>query len=117
MSSLFGKEIVRLRGDTSADVIVERDATTGLPRDVTGFTYLLTVNSLKNPPDDTTQVTQIVGTLSDPTNGVVHFTWSSNAADQAPGTYWYDIQRTDTLGRITTLAKNKYIFRQDITKN
>jgi hypothetical protein len=117
MSSTAGSVIYRYRGDTAADTITEKVRATNLPRDITGYTYLLTLNTLKNPPDDSTQVLQIAGVISDPTSGVVQFPWTALQADQPVATYWYDIERTDTSGRKMTIAKNKYIFRQDITKS
>jgi hypothetical protein len=117
MAELVGSELERKRGDTAPDVLLvlnPEDPT--LPLDVTGFSYKLTINSLKSPPDDTTQLLQVNGTVVNGPLGRVEFAWTAPQADQVPGKYWYDIQQTDGAGRIKTIAKNRYIVYQDITK-
>jgi hypothetical protein len=116
MSEITGQELERKRGDTAPDVLLVMDPNNPtLPLNITGFSYLLTLNTLKSPPDDTTQLAQIAGTVNG-IGGRVEFLWTAPQADQAVGKYWYDIQQTDSAGRIKTLAKNKYTFFQDITK-
>lgn len=117
MSDLIGNVIQRARGDTVPDVIVVIDQATGLPlASINTYQFTLTINSARNPTDDSTQKVQIVGTVIDAPAGKVQFAWDDAAADQTPGVYWYDIQQKDPGDKIKTIAKNKYVFVQDITK-
>ena len=114
--------IARKRGDTAPDKITVLDpeaATPGTPLDVTGFAFKLTVNTEQDPdpgPPIGTELVSINGTLTDPVNGVVEFPWSAGEADQDPEEYFYDIEQTDVAGKILTIAKERYIFQQDVTK-
>jgi hypothetical protein len=112
---IVGDELSRKRGDTVPDVIFVTDEN-GDPADLTGFTYKMTLNSEKDPANDTTQLSQHNGSNPLPLTGRIEFPWTAEQADQAPGKYWYDIEQTDTSGNIKTIAKQKYIFYQDITK-
>jgi hypothetical protein len=108
-------DIIRYRGDTAADEISVQTSA-GAAVDVTGFTFVLTVNSLENPPDATSELYNIVGTILVPAAGTVEFVPTALNADQKPADYWYDIQMTDDVGRIKTIAKGMYTYTQDITK-
>lgn len=116
-NELAGQVIFRKRGDTAPDVVVVTDAA-GAPRDITGFSFKLTVNRERNPADASGQLAQRVGVLDgDPLTGRVQFPWDALTADQVPGKYWYDIEQIDGSGFVLTIAKQKYVFTQDITKN
>jgi hypothetical protein len=117
MAELVGEVLDRKRGDTAPDVVLVLDPETGGPLNITGFEYVLTVNTERNPVDDSAQLVEIVGSLTAPLAGRVEFAWSPTNADQVPGRYWYDIEQTDTAGRVKTIAKNQYRIHQDITKN
>jgi hypothetical protein len=120
MAETVGKIIERKRGDTAPDVILVKDPDNPtLALNVTGFAYTLTVNTDRRPttvPPFGTELLQIAGTLADPVNGRVEFAWSALNADQVPGRYWYDIQQIDAGARKKTIAKNEYVFYQDVTK-
>jgi hypothetical protein len=107
--------ISRYRGDTAADefTIVDED---GAAVDITGYSFVLTVNTLKNPPDDTTELYAIAGDIVDAPNGVVEFVPTDIQADQNPGKYYYDVQMTDAQSRIRTVVKGTYKYTQDISK-
>lgn len=117
-------DICRFRGDTKP---VKRILTQeGSPSvvDITGFSFLMTVNTAKNPdpvssPVIGSQIFQIVGVLTDPQAGKFQFpyTGSPNPGDLLPpATYYYDMQMTDGTGEVSTIAKGRYIIKQDITK-
>lgn len=107
--------ITRYRGDTAADEFTIQDEA-GQPVNITSCSFILSVNTLKNPPDGTTELFRVTGTILDAPNGVVEFTPSSLQANQSPGKYFYDVQMTDAGGRIRTIDKGLYKFLQDITK-
>jgi hypothetical protein len=108
-------EITRYRGDTAPDRFTVKDVD-GTVINITSYTFLLTVDEKKNPANTATQVFQIAGVIIDAVNGVVEFEPTTGNANQVPDTYWYDVQMIDPDGRITTLAKDEYIFVQDISK-
>lgn len=99
------------RGDTAPFGFAIVDSA-GSPVDLTGKTYLFTVNTLEDPPDNTTQVIQVTGSVS---SNVVSINFSAAEANQL-GELYYDLQETDSSGAIFTLAKGKIEFKQDITK-
>ena len=123
-TDLSGECIARKRGDTAPDKIFVTDPETGppaTPLDITGFGFKLTVNTERDPdpvgpPVVGTELVSIVGTITDGPGGEVEFPWSPGDADQTPDDYFYDIEQTDTAGRILTIAKEEYKFQQDVTK-
>ncbi len=114
--------IARKRGDTAPDKIFVTDPENdGAPLDVSGFGFLMTVNTEQDPepvgpPIIGVEIAQLTGAIIDGPGGEVDFPWLVADADQLPETYFYDIQQTDGAGRILTIAKNEYIFQQDVTK-
>ncbi len=108
-------DIVRFRGDTAADEWTITNAA-GVVIDLAGFSFVLSVNSLENPPDNVTELYNIVGAITDAVNGVVEFAPTLGNADQKPADYYYDVQMVDTGGRIKTIDKGKYTYTQDISK-
>ncbi len=116
-------EICRFRGDTKA---VKRVITQeGSPSvvDISLFSFLMTVNTVKNPDISVSPVLgvelfQIVGTITNGPGGQFEFqyTASPNPAALDAGNYFYDMQMTDGAGIIRTIAKGKYLVKQDITK-
>ena len=120
MTDLVGAVIERKRGDTAPDKITDIDEDTGLPRDNTGFSYRMTLNTVKDPdpthsPPIGTELFEITGTPGG-ADGTVEFPWTPAQADQAIDTYWYDIERTDSAGKHKTIAKNEYRFFMDVGK-
>lgn len=107
--------LTRYRGDTYPDEITVTDET-GSAVDITGYTFLLTVNTERSPTSIATQVFQLTGTIVDAAAGQVNFAPSAMQADQTPAKYYFDIQMTTTTPHIKTIAKGTYTFTQDITK-
>jgi len=120
MTDIVGAVIERKRGDTAPDKITDIDDVTGLARDNSGFSYRMTLNTVKDPdpghsPPIGTELFILTGTPGG-ADGTVEFPWTPAQADQAIDTYWYDIERTDTGGKVKTIAKNQYKFLMDIGK-
>ena len=107
--------ITRRRGDTYADEFTVKSATTGLAIDITGYSFLMTLDPSKTPVDDTTKIYQLTGTIIDAAAGRVEFAPSAVQANQL-GTYYYDVQMVDGATRKRTLVVDKYTYLQDITK-
>lgn len=108
--------ITRKRGDTYADELTLTSSSTGLPINITGYSFLLTVDTKQYPTDETTQVYQVVGTIISGVNGRVEFAPSAMQADNV-GDYYYDVQMLDGAGRKRTIVSGKYKYVQDITKD
>ena len=109
--------ISRYRGDTAVDSFTVLDSD-GTARNVTSHTFLMTIDEKLNPTSEATQIAQIPGTIVDAAAGEIEFQCEDGSFDFDidPGTYYYDIQMTDSGGRVVTLAKDEYIIDQDITK-
>ena len=107
--------ITRKRGDTYGETVTVTD-TAGAAINITGYTFKLTVDPEKAPLTADNNLFSITGTILSPTAGTVEFAPSPTQADQAPGTYYYDIQLIDGAGRIRTIALDKWVVVQDITK-
>lgn len=110
-------DLKRERGDTFPDRFAIKKESDGLPLDITGYSFLLTVDPEKYPIDNSNNLFQITGVIVDAANGIVEFAPSAVQADQTPNVYYYDAQLTDQSGRIRTFDRGKYKIIQDITKN
>lgn len=119
---IVGEIICRKRGDTAPDkiTVLDPESTTNpkAPLDITGFSYVLTVNTERDPDGVVgTEIALIAGVVTSGPAGTVEFPWTDPLADQTPEVYWYDYQQTDAAGKTKTIAKNQYIFFQDIGKS
>jgi len=112
---MSGPTITRYRGDTISDEFTVQSPGGGTVN-IAGFTFRMTIDKLQNPPDATTKLLEIVGTITDAANGVVEFAWDAVGADQPPGGYYYDIEMTDASSKVQTLTVGRYTFVQDISK-
>ena len=86
--------------------------------DITGATFLLTVNTVRDPtvsPPVGTELFQVVGVIFDAPAGKVRFAPTSVDTDLDPGKYFYDVQMT-AGGQVTTVLKGVCRILQDITK-
>ena len=112
-------EIEIYRGDSYPIAIVVKDRSTGEPIDLTGYSFVMTCDSRKDPNDNSTQLFQVNGEVDpDQVNntGKVTFTPTTSDTNQEIGKYYYDIQMTDASGHIRTIKKDKLKIVQDITK-
>lgn len=108
-------QIERKRGDTApitATVTAQRSRT---PANITGSVFKLTVDSRMAPDDSTSKLFELTGNIVDAERGVVEFSLTSEQADHV-GFFYYDIQMTDSYGKIHTLDCDSFVMSQDITK-
>lgn len=116
MTTLIG-DIEWYRGDSYPLELTIKDQVTGEVIDLTGFSFMLSVNSLRDPPDASTLIFNVAGVLdADPLTGKVTFTPTSTHTGIDPKVYYYDVQMTNTAGDIRTIVKHKWRILQDITK-
>jgi hypothetical protein len=108
-------QITRTRGDTVPDKFTVSNNATGEIVNLAACSFKMTVSTDPNPIDESTQVYQLDGVIADSSTGVVEFTPTAEQANQV-GYFYYDIQMTDSYGRILTLVKDTYVYTQDITK-
>jgi hypothetical protein len=107
-------DIERKRGDTwPIEITVNADS---VPLDVTGTSFILTVDPSKAPTSNTTNLFQLNGVVTNGPNGRVAFTPTPSQVDRV-GKFFYDIQMTDGTGAKRTVAEGKFILTQDITKD
>ena len=109
-------DLTRRRGDTYADEFVIKSKATGLPIDITGYTFTLTVDPDKDPVDATNNLFTVDGTILDAVAGRVEFAPSAVQTDHV-GSYYYEVQMVDALGRKRTIVAAKYKLVQDIDKS
>lgn len=108
-------DITRKRGDTYADEFTIKSAATGAAINITGYTFLLTVDPTKAPTTNAANLYQLTGTILDAAAGRVEFAPNSTQANQV-GTFYFDVQMVDGAGRKRTIDSGKYKYEQDITK-
>lgn len=117
MPSTIGNITIK-RGDSYPLTVWIKNSGTQEPVDITGKTFLLTVNSDKNPIDTTTQIFQLTGVV-DPdqvvNKGKVTFT-PTILHTATVGKFYYDIQMTDGAYIYTITSTYSFEIVQDITK-
>lgn len=87
--------------------------------DITGYTVKFTVRAEAN--DDTYLIHKTTPSgsgisLIDPTNGVARLSLSSTDTDLTPGKYVYDVEVTDTNGRVSTVVVDTFKIIRDVTR-
>ncbi len=112
-------DIDYVRGDTKPIRLTITGATSGDPVDLTGCSFILTVDPAKAPTDASNNLMALTGVVDADqiTNpGKVMFEPSVSDTNHT-GTYYYDIQMTDANGYINTFVSGfKFKLGQDITK-
>lgn len=106
-------DLTLFRGDTSSIRYRVTDHV-GAPRDLTGWSFLLTFASRQDPPDATTQTGQVAADMTEAATGWIGF--PRTALDLAVGRHWFDIQSTDPAGGKQTFGIGVAEVFQDITK-
>ncbi len=107
------------RADSYPIEITVKDKDTGLGIDLTGYSFILSIDSRKEPTDATTLLFAVVGVVDADqvaNAGKVAFTPSIVNTSIDPGKYFYDVQMTDGSGHVRTIKKEKWNLLQDITK-
>ena len=110
------------RGDTFVWERVYKDEN-GNVVDITGFSFVLTVDSRANPDDASTNIFQATATVPVGTDGrllfqfsVANWTAYTTAIGDPPNFAFYDMQQTDTSADLRTIRFGKFRVKQDKTK-
>ncbi len=108
-------DICRSRGDNFPFQFTIQDSA-GVAIDITGFSFLMTVDPEPDPSDALNNLFQLTGTIVDGPNGRVDFEPTTVDMDQTPDTYFYDVQMIDVGLAVRTAVKGEFEIQQDITK-
>lgn len=117
MSEVLG-DIEMSRGDSYPLTMTIKSRSTGLPIDLTGYSFLMTVSSDKDPVDDTNEVFQVAGVVdADQVANPGKVSFTPTTSDTAtPGKFYYDIQWTVGATVRSWNKKNRFTITQDISK-
>ena len=110
-------EICWARGDDDPKTFTIRD-NDGVIVDISGQTFSMAVNTVKDPPDTVDEIFKVAGVfVTDGTDGKISFTPPANSLDNvtAPGSAFYDVNRLTPS--IKTLVKGKVSFIMDVDKS
>lgn len=107
-------DICRSRGDTFPfDLVITLNS---VAVDITGNTFLLTVDPSPAPADALNNEFQNTPAIQDAPAGIIRVTLLAvGEADLTPSTYYYDLQMTSGSA-VRTIAKGEWVVEQDITK-
>ena len=109
------KDICWGRGDSVARGFTRVDAA-GVAINITGRTYILTVNTVKNPESGVgAELFAVVGVITDAAAGDVAFAPTAVQTDTTIGNHFYDIEET-AAGLVETVMKGRCEIVQDISK-
>lgn len=117
----------RRRADTKDITIRLTQTTDGVTAPIdnaSGYSGLLTINTVKEPdlnvsPNTGVQIFQSAGVPNSPgSDALITFDFSAfdSSPEVAPGSYFYDVQITDPAGKVSTPLIGKFVVKQDITK-
>ena len=85
----------------------------GVAIDLTGSTFLLTVNTTADGSG--TELFQVAENNTPGVAGIVEFLPSVLNHTQVVGEYYYDVQWTDTSANVRTVANGAYEFAEEVT--
>lgn len=112
----FQQDVVRYRGDTFPEEFRLVD-NTGTPIDITGRSFVLTVNPAEAPVDDTNDLYALTATITDAEAGLYEFPISALQADAAAGDYFFNIKMTYNPGSgnvVKTIGGGEWEIKQGI---
>jgi hypothetical protein len=107
-------KITFYRGD-SYPIEVALTNAANKPIDITGYSFVLTVHTKKDPTSEPALFT-VSGNIVSASGGKIEFTPTSANTGLAPGEYWYDISMSQAPSYKRTIVKDIFQIVQDITK-
>lgn len=108
-------DLYRTRGDTYPEDFTFLNGN-GAAQSITGCTFRLSVDTLQNPPNSSTNITTIAGSILVAAAGTFRFIPNATLIALAIGEYWFDVEMTDANGYVWTIIKGRYVVEQDISK-
>jgi len=85
------------------------------PRDISGWTIRVTLKERKTDTDSDAVIKKDVTSHTAPTEGQTEFSFTSTETKGLDGTYFYDIQITDSNGDVYTATIGSVKFYQGVT--
>ena len=110
------KDFNFVRGDTQSFTVICTNPDTGLPIDITGYEFFLTVKQSIDDLDADAVIAINESVLPFASEGRVVIHVSNTLTQDLAGTYYYDIQVKAMSGDITTLMMGSMIFAKDTTR-
>lgn len=105
------------RGDTVTFSFTIREGTPPTPIDITGSSFLLTVDPSPAPTGSGNNLFQLTGAIiGAATDGTFAFQPTAVQMNQTPSVYFYDVQWTDASSEIRTVISGQFEIQQDVTK-
>lgn len=105
----------RTRGDTIPFTLTIKSNNNGQPVNITGCSFIMTVNSLSVPIDLSTQLYKLDGSIIDVANGLVEF-YPTDQNANIVGSFFYDVQITDSYGQVYTATKDRISYSESLIK-
>lgn len=84
--------------------------------DLTGSTFLLTVDPEEFPSGSGGNLFQLSENNTPGVSGIVEFLPTQVNMDQTPSTYFYDIQWTDASGNVRTVIRGEFQIQGQVTQ-
>ena len=103
-----------IRGDDADFELTFKDID-GNPIDLTGATVFFTVKRHKTDSDTSAVLKKEITTFTLPLTGVALLELTDTETDLTPGSYYFDVQLKDTIGKITSSYSGRLLVFQDIT--
>lgn len=104
------------RGDSAPIPFEATDPDTAAVVDITGFSFILTVDPEPDPTDASGNLMTLTGVITDATNGKFQFTPTTTESNFTPDSYFYDIQQINASTEKQTIIAGAFTLRQDVTK-
>ena len=103
------------RGDDKVYNLSFKDGD-GVAIDITDWTIFFTVKKNKLTPDADADISKDITVHTAPLTGLSAITLTDSDTDLDPRLYWYDIQVKKDDGTISTVIKDKFQVKGDITR-
>jgi hypothetical protein len=105
------------RGDSHTFGLTLTNKSDGSVRDITGWTFYLTIKSNITDLDSAAVLQKVVTSHIDPTNGKTTIgIVPTDTFNIEPGDYFYDIQALTNLNNVYTIAKGTMSIEWDATR-
>jgi len=104
------------RRDDYVKVLTFTETGSGDPIPITGSTIIFSVKEDMEDSDDDALIRKVITDHSYPTDtNKTLLNIPKEETNIEPGTYHYDIQYTNSLGRRKTIIKGRFKIKQDVT--
>lgn len=104
------------QGDDETFAITREDSD-GNAKDISGYTFWLTIKSNRSDSDANAVVQNKVTSHTDAANGQTEIDLTNSDTNSLAGNYHYDIQEKTDGGSVNTLVQGTMYFRTDVTNS